>query len=82
MINRYYKQESQVKPARVNLMFYEQMQGCGNTMPALSNLSRFLEDKLEISIHLSWDKDFIALAKKTIQIMRYIFFLFLENIML
>ena len=45
----------------------------------MSNLSRFPE--YEISIYLSWDKDFIVLAKKTIQIMRYIFFLFLkENI--
>ena len=34
--------------------------------------------KQEISIHLSWDKEFMALAKKSIQIMIYIFFLFLE----
>ena len=41
----------------------------------------FPEDMKEISIYLSWDKDFIALAKKSIQIIRYIFFLFLkENI--
>ena len=38
-------------------------------------LSHFPEDKQEISIHLSWDKDFTALAKKSIQVMRYIFFL-------
>ena len=49
------------------------MQGFGNTM---SNLS---EDKSEISIYFSMDKDFIALAKESIQIMRYIFFLFLEE---
>ena len=48
-------------------------------MPDLSNLSHFPEDKLEISVYLSWDKDFIALAKKSIQIMIYIFFLFLED---
>ena len=28
---------------------------------------------------LSWDKDFIAPAKKSNQIMRYMFFLFLEQ---
>ena len=49
------------------------MQGFGNTM---SNLP---EDKSEISIYFSMDKDFIALAKESIQIMRYIFFLFLEE---
>ena len=48
-------------------------------MPNLSNLSHFTKDKLEISIYLSWDKDFIALAKASIQIMRNIFFLFLEE---
>ena len=50
-------------------------------MPDLSNLFHFPEDKLKILIYLSWDKDFMTLAKKTIQIMRYLFFLFLkENI--
>ena len=45
----------------------------------LANLSHFPENKLEISIYLSLDKDFIhvALVKKSIQIMR--FFLFLEE---
>ena len=47
--------------------------GCGNTMPNLPNLSHFPEDKWEISIYLSWDKDFRAVAKKNIQIMIYIF---------
>ena len=47
----------------------------------MPGLSHFPEDKKEISIYLSWDKDFIAPAKKSIQIMRYIFFYFLkENI--
>ena len=44
-------------------------QGCGNTMPDLSNLSHFPENKQEILIYLVWDKEFIALAKKSIQIM-------------
>ena len=35
-------------------------------MPDLSNLSHVPEVKLEISIYLSWDKDFIALAKKSV----------------
>ena len=50
-------------------------------MPDLSNLSYFPEDKLEISIFLSWDKDFIAIiAKKSIQITIYIYiFLILEE---
>ena len=36
----------------------------------LSNLSHFPEDKKEISIYLFRDKDFIDLAKKSVQIMR------------
>ena len=48
-------------------------------MPDLSDLSYIPEDKYEISVYFSWDKDFIALAKKSIQIMTYIFFLFLEE---
>ena len=55
------------------------IQGCGITMPKLSNLSHFPEDKLKISIYLSWDKDCITLAKECIQIMKYIFFLFFEG---
>ena len=39
-------------------------------MPYLSILSHFPE---EISVYLSWDENFIALAKKSIQIMIYIF---------
>ena len=35
--------------------------------------------KKSVSFYLPWDKDFIALAKKIIQIMRYVFFLFLEE---
>ena len=31
-------------------------QGCGNTMPDLSDLSHFIQDKLKISIYLSLDK--------------------------
>ena len=31
-------------------------QSCGNTMPDLSNLSHFIQDKLKISIYLSLDK--------------------------
>ena len=31
-------------------------QSCGTTMPNLSNLSHFPEDKYEILIYLSWDK--------------------------
>ena len=31
-------------------------------MPDFSNLSHLPEDKKEISVYLSWDKDFIALA--------------------
>ena len=46
-------------------------QGYGNTMPDLSNLSHRPMDKQEISMYLLWDKDFIALASKSIQIMRY-----------
>ena len=43
-------------------------------MPDLSNLFQF-------TIYLSMDKDFKPLAKKNIQVIRYIFFLFLkENI--
>ena len=58
-----------------------QYQGCGNTIPDLSNLSHFPEGKSEISIYLSWDKDFIVLAKNSCQIIRYNFFLFFkENI--
>ena len=45
------------------------MQGCGHTMP---NLFHFFEDKQEIN--LSWDKDFIALAKKSIQIINFSYF--------
>ena len=53
----------------------------------MPNLSHVQEDKYEISIYLSWDQqDFIILAKKRIQNMRYIiqnmiyiFFLFLEE---
>ena len=48
-------------------------------MPDLSKFSHVPEDKKKNSIYLSWDKDFIALAKKTIQIMRYIFFFFLQD---
>ena len=52
-------------------------------MPDLSNLPHFTEDKYEISVYmyLAWDKDFIALAKKSIHIMTYMytFFLFLEE---
>ena len=55
-------------------------QGCGNTMPDLSNLSHSPEDKYEISIYLSWDKDFIALAKKNIQIIRLFFSYFWKKI--
>ena len=40
-------------------------------------MSHFPEDRQEITV--SWDKDFMALAKKSIQIMRSIFFLFLEE---
>ena len=40
-------------------------------MPDLSNLSHFPEVK--ISIYLSRDEDFIAPAKKSIQILRYIY---------
>ena len=36
------------------------VQGCGNTMPDLSSLSHFPEDKQETSVYLSLDKDFIA----------------------
>ena len=50
--------------------------GSGNTMPYWSH---FTEDTLEISVYLSWDKDLIALAKKGIKIISYIFFLFLEE---
>ena len=33
------------------------VQGCGNTMPNLSDLVPiFIQDKLEISVNLSWDK--------------------------
>ena len=39
-------------------------------MSDMSNLSDYPEDKYKKSIYLSWDKDFIALAKKTFQIMR------------
>ena len=49
-------------------------QGFG--MSDMSNLSHFPDDKLDISIYLYWGKEFIALAKKSIQIMRYICFLF------
>ena len=56
-------------------------EGCGNIMPDVSNLSHFLKDIYEISIYLFWDEDFTALTKKSVYIMRYIFFLFLkENI--
>ena len=48
-------------------------------MPDLSNLSNFPEDKLEISAYLSWDKNFIDLAKKSMQIMRYSVFSFLKK---
>ena len=48
-------------------------------MPDLTNLPFFPEEKKEFSIYLSWDKDFIGLANKSIQIMIYIFFLFLEE---
>ena len=60
------------------------MLGCRNMMPDLSNLSYFPEDKKEISIYLFWEKDIIALAKKSIQIMRYTgyFFLFLEGLLM
>ena len=37
----------------------------------MTNLSHFPEVKENISIYLSWDKDFIVLAKKSIQIMCY-----------
>ena len=43
-------------------------QDCGNTMPDLSNFSHFPEDKYKnFNLHVL-DKDFIALAKKSIQI--------------
>ena len=32
------------------------MQGCGNTMPDLSDWYIFIQDKLKISIYLSLDK--------------------------
>ena len=51
-------------------------QSCGNNMPDLSN---FLKDKQEISIYLSWEKDFIAPAKKSI-LSIYFFFFLEENI--
>ena len=37
-------------------------------MHNMSNLSNFPEDKEEISVYLSCDKDSIALAKKSVQI--------------
>ena len=36
-------------------------------------MSHFPENKQEFSIYLSWDKNFIARAKKSIQILRHIF---------
>ena len=45
----------------------------------LVQLVLFPEEKKDVSMYLCQDKDFIALAKKSIQIMRYIFFLFLEE---
>ena len=50
------------------------IQGCGNTMFDLSSLSHFSADKEEISIYLSLGNDFIALSKKSVQIMNYTFF--------
>ena len=41
----------------------------------MPNLPHFPEVQSEISVYLSWDKEFIALAKKSIQIMIYTFFL-------
>ena len=47
------------------------------TCPTCPNSLRTSEKYF--SIYLSWDKDFTALAKKSIQIMRYYFFSFLEE---
>ena len=56
------------------------IQGYGNTVPTCPScpISQRASKKL---VYLFWDKDFIALAEKSIQIMKYIFFLCLkENI--
>ena len=40
-----------------SLEYRQHKQECGNTMPDLSDLrSPFIQEKLEISIYLSWDK--------------------------
>ena len=46
------------------------MQGCGNTMP---NVSYFPEEEISVTFNLSWDKNYMALAKKNIQIIFFIF---------
>ena len=67
-------EESRLSRGYDSLFFYvfvdskSNLQGCANTMADLPNLSNSPEDKKEISSYLSWNKDFIALAKKNIQI--------------
>ena len=50
-------------------------------MPDLSSLSHFPKNKFlsKMPVYLSGDKDFIALAKESIQILIYIFFSYFWN---
>ena len=56
------------------LTVYTPLQGCEKNIPILFSLSPFPKVKSEILLYLSWPKDFIALAKKSIQIMRFFLF--------
>ena len=70
--------EAKLIPVHIHtISFGLNMQGYGNTMPDMSSLSHFPVDRNQFTCHRT--KDFIAVAKKTIQIMRYIFIVFLKE---